>query len=1102
MQSRNQRPSSGEVGGVVPLTKWIHRALNNATSTSDGDLAVSSDAYIIPALRIASSLAKQICKVEEESLIPVSVRWFELEPNINLQIHTILPAPDSNWSSQVVVHLDNNNDSADRHRNKGEVPGSTTSKAFLDDIIDHNKFSENDDFHAGGDVGRDNNTNTSYLTVARAQLLSTGGDADNRDGTPQEKLRRIYSLGLVFYEIFSGGDRPLLHSNGNEFSPQVDDIIFDPLPIGQVNTHEMNLADVRKIIDYLDDNEGLQIIPPKKASQLQSKHLAISSEQLKMKKIPCPLCDLISNMLDCINGEFSDNEAYRSMSDVLVDLQLMLDKPAIFLRGIDLGKISSNELHLSDSMFGRERELAVVTTAHQRSLLSLDEKELVVITGPAGTGKSYLSQRFGDYVTASGGLFLCAKFDQLKQARPLSALASALNDYCETLSRGGGGEKGAASLASGMRMRLRDDDIFYLTKIIPSLVDILGRGNCCSFGEGSECQVVDAQQRLQFLMCQFVEAITMSTSVPITFQLDDLHNADDASMGVIKQLVFTFKSTQRIFCLISSREGEKLRKLLTHLDHFQVPNVQIKVDNLDELAINKTMSELLHLSPRLTHPLSSIAHHKTRGNALFFSRWIMSLMEGRLLQRSLSRRRWVWNEDEIRSMKLPDNVAMLFRDSIHKLPNDVQNALSVMACFGASLDVALVDSLEQALPIQVITPLNVAVSEGLLDKINGQYRFCHDCIQEAAYDVIIPEEKCLHHFQHGLSLARLYLVEVSMGQDRDENLFAAVNQLNLGGPAALEASEESFTVSTLNLKAGKKAMEMSDFKAAFSFFDNGISFLRKRHWQQHYELSLELFCLASKCALATGDFVSVKLLSEQVLRYANVFEQKIPVIYYSICANTFSGKFLEAAEQIESTLSQLGESLPEQPSSSEILNTVEEALEMLAKYSITELKDLERMNDSVKKVTMLFLKQLHHCFFLINPEKQPIVTTKMIQLTLSHGMCETSPLAFALFGSMLGKLGNIEKGYQYTKLAKQLVEQNTSYESSGIVIASASQLLCYVEPVQAVVPLFIEARERSMSAGDAANACVSMLYYCNEGKSGRANRWMLPSDVIVQLVLY
>jgi predicted ATPase len=783
-------------------------------------------------------------------------------------------------------------------------------------------------------------------------------------------------------------------------------------------------------------------------------------------------------MLDCTNGEFTGSEAYRSMSDVLIDLQLMLDQPATFLRDIDLEKLfSTDELDFSETMFGRETELSILRSVYQRSLSS-GQKELALITGPAGSGKSYLSHRFGDDVRASGGVFLSAKFDQLKQARPLSALTSAFNDYCEALSRDGGSE-GAKSFVSQLRSRLRNDDVFYLTQMIPSLANVLHQEGVLGLEAGNDC--VNAQQRLQFLLCQFVEAMTESTTVSIAVHLDDLHNADDASIGVINQL-FLSTSTQRIFFLASSREDEKLCKMMTNMDNFGAMYKQIKMDDLDELAINKAISELLHLSPRLTRPLSIIAHHKTRGNALFFSRWMVALSKEGLLHPSLNRRRWVWNENEIRMKKVPDDVAMFFRGSIHNLPKVVQKSLFVMACFGASLDGALIESLERALPLQLFTSLNVAVGEGLLDKIDNQYRFSHDCIQEAAYNMIILEEKCLHHFQHGLSLAKLSFSEVSQGQDNDNILFAAVNQLNLGGPAALQALEESFIVATLNLRAGKKAMQMSDFKAAYSFFDNGISFLRKKHWQEHYELSLELFSLAAKCALTNGDFASMKLLIEQVLNNARTFEEKLLLLYYSICSFAYSGEFVEAAQNIESILSQLGEALPEpeQTSRSEWLHIVEQTKVTLEKYSVGALKNLKRIEDPCKKITMLFLARLHFCLFFINPEKQPIVTTRMVYFTLSHGMCETSSLAFAFFGSMLGKLGNIEQGYQYTKLAKQLIEENASCESSGLALSTAAQLFCYVEPVQAVVPLFIEACERSMSEGDATNACVTMMCYCNE----------------------
>eukprot|EP00975_Prorocentrum_lima_P003108 684293-Prorocentrum_lima.AAC.1 len=56
----------------------------------------------------------------------------------------------------------------------------------------------------------------------------------------------------------------------------------------------------------------------------------------------------------------------------------------------------------------------------------------------------------------------------------------------------------------------------------------------------------------------------------------------------------------------------------------------------------------------------------------------------------------------------------------------------------------------------------------------------------------------------------------------DDILFIAVNQLNLGGPAAVQDMSQTANVASLNLRAGKKAMEMSDFEAAYSYFDHGI----------------------------------------------------------------------------------------------------------------------------------------------------------------------------------------------------------------------------------------------------------------------------------------
>ena len=68
-----------------------------------------------------------------------------------------------------------------------------------------------------------------------------------------------------------------------------------------------------------------------------------------------------------------------------------------------------------------------------------------------------------------------------------------------------------------------------------------------------------------------------------------------------------------------------------------------------------------------------------------------------------------------------------------------------------------------------------------------------------------------------------------------------VGQINLGGPKAAASDEERLEVARYNCAAGMKAKSMSDFYCAYHFFDHGITFLKAKHWEEHYNLSLQLF---------------------------------------------------------------------------------------------------------------------------------------------------------------------------------------------------------------------------------------------------------------------
>ena len=294
--------------------------------------------------------------------------------------------------------------------------------------------------------------------------------------------------------------------------------------------------------------------------------------------------------------------------------------------------------------------------------------------------------------------------------------------------------------------------------------------------------------------------------------------------------------------------------MLSGVGKFGLKVTTISLDCLDEDTVNKALSNVLCLSPRLTRSLSHTVHHKTKGNPLFFSQLIISLNKDGMLRLSLNRRRWVWDEEKIQSRKLPDDVAAFIISNFGRLPQEMQRALSCLSCFGASATTHLLQILSRKLNVPFMEQLDKAVTEGILDKIDGSYSFCHDRLQEAASGMLRPDERCLLHFKYGVALVAHY-IEVN-----DQSMvFTATDQLNRGGPAAVEEPTQFVLIANLNLTAGINAMGMSDFASAFSYFDHGISFLRKKHWQNEYDLSLRLYENAAKCASFLGDVVSFQV---------------------------------------------------------------------------------------------------------------------------------------------------------------------------------------------------------------------------------------------------
>jgi len=319
---------------------------------------------------------------------------------------------------------------------------------------------------------------------------------------------------------------------------------------------------------------------------------------------------------------------------------------------------------------------------------------------------------------------------------------------------------------------------------------------------------------------------------------------------------------------------------------------------------------------------------------------------------------------------------------------------------------------------------------------------------------------------------------VAARERNDRLLLTAVTQINHGGPKAVIDEEQAVVVAHLNLDAGGKAMDMSDSFSAHSFFDHGISYLRKDHWSEHYDLSLELYNSAAKCALMNAEHDSVKLHTEQIMQNAKCFEDKFQAISVTVTLQNWSGNATAAVELMNSTLTKLEEALPLVVTLAITNLYLFETKAKLAILSDETLMCFPAMVNPSKILAVELLVKLYGSLTAFGERSAMlIIPLKLIQISLSYGMGPHSPSAFAQYSYYLTTIeGNFQEGYRYAKFALSLAKEIPSRAHEGSTIFWSSHTRIYVEPMQSSIECYLDAYEAHMKSGNPYAVASSLVY--------------------------
>jgi len=681
-----------------------------------------------------------------------------------------------------------------------------------------------------------------------------------------EDMIILYNLGLHFLELFSGGSQPIRENVAIDINTALDAIgIFEDNGNEiKASRNSIDLGPNKKPRDSEGGPEGERGPSSTSASAVQS---------LRGMGVPNSLCDLVGDMIDTINGDFCSRDTYAFIWDVRDDIELLIDNPE-YLENINVEEACRHGLRISESLWAcRNDELKSLLEMYS-SFPNQPKSQASIIYGCGGIGKTALVRDFLKQIDANTCVLLTGKFEKNDHTKAYSAIASALDRYCLWIT-----QHGEAPFIQNLRSSLQDafgKDASALLQHIPSLSSLIeDQGSL----RDTEHSCLDPQKKLQYLFSLFVRAIAGVSSSTLILYLENLQYLDAESSSLMKNLLLDNTNVFLLGCCRDDQMESKhpLRTMLKEVKSFGVKHHLIRLESLPQNTVNTFISKQLHLLPRKTRALARILHQKSGGNPFFLRVLLDDLNREGLISVSLSKCCWAWDLQKIRARDLADDVVEYLSASLDRLPGDVLSALCTLSCFGSSSDRSL-DVLQTELELPLTKNLDKAVEECLLMKDeNGVYSFSSERLKDAAYSRMKCEDRCLHHFNYGLTLAA-----AALKNEDDTLLLIAVSQINFGGVESVSSDDEAVTVARYNLRAGRKATALSDYSSAYWFYDHGIDFLKPGHWKWNYELSLALFVGAAESALAVGEYDIVSILSEQVMHYANKFEDKMPIFYVTI----------------------------------------------------------------------------------------------------------------------------------------------------------------------------------------------------------------------------
>ena len=793
-------------------------------------------------------------------------------------------------------------------------------------------------------------------------------------------------------------------------------------------------------LDYRTDLYSLGVVlyelftgqlPFQSRDLLELVHCHLAVDPIPPHQVNPGIPEIVSDIILKLMAKAAEDR-YQSAEGVTFDLHETLNQLE------HTGRVSSfvlgrhevlNRFQIPQKLYGRETETAELLSLFRR--VSDGTSELGLISGYSGIGKSALVQELFKPITEERGYFISGKFNQFQRNVPYASVIQAFQSLIRQILTESESQiaqwRQELTEALGINGEL-------ITAVIPEVELIIGpQPPVVSLGP------TETRNRFNLVFQNFIRVFAQADH-PLVLFLDDLQWADPDSLKLIGTLI-SANDIQHLLVLGAYRDnevdpGHPLMMMLHEAQKNSAQITDIKLTPLGVQQVTALVADTLNQSPETVAPLAELVFGKAAGNPFFTSEFLKHLNQDRLIWFDPEPAEWVWEIDQIRTAQITDNVVELITDNIQRLGPATVEVLTMAACLGNQFDLLKLSLVTNKTERKIISDLREAVREGLILPLGDGYqvieygiladrtsetiecKFAHDRIQQAVYSLIPSASLEKIHFTVGHRLLN------GVASDQVEDLlFEIVNHLN-AGRRLLSTDHERLDLAQLNHRAGCRARESAAFQPALNYFSTAVELLPADVWSAQYQFTLKLYEDACEAAFLCGQYEQMQTLAAEVMTNASNVIDTLKIYDVRSQALFAQNQLKDSVDIALEFLKKLEIEFPLQPTQDDIGRALHELNRLLNGRPIESLVDLPVMTDPLALAAQQMLARIGVAAYAAYPQTFPLIVAHRVKLSLLHGNTPLAVSAYASYGLFLsGWLQNIDAGYEFSKLALELIEK-------------------------------------------------------------------------------